>query len=269
MRTRTPVAALLAAVSALALSLQLFLWAGLSSAQVRTSDYTCTYIAARTWLAGNGAHLYDRAVQLAGHLALHTAPGAAGLGFVNPPLAAVVASPFSVLGFDASYRAFGLFQLFLVLAAVIIAMRAAPWPESTPRLMKVAIGMVAFAGTGTGVTLYLAQWDGVGALGLALGYAAWRRQRPGWAAVAIVLAFGLTKPHLALGLVAFLIARGERRSLWAALAAAAGMIAASVLLVGVHGTAGFLSAPGISSGVSPLPTMLGLSGLVYSNLHQG
>jgi hypothetical protein len=267
MRNRTLVAALLVAVSALALSLHLSLWAGLSSQQVRNSDYTVDYIAAHTWLSGDGAHLYDRGVQLAGHVALHTSPGAAGLGYVYPPLAAVVASPFSLLGFEASYRAFGVFQLLLILAAVVIALRAAPWPRSTPRLMKAAIGLLALAGTGTGVTLYLGQWDGVGTLGLALAYAAWRRQRPGWAAVAIVVAFGLTKPHLAFGLMAFLIARGERRALGGAVAAAVGMIAASLLLVGVHGTAAFISAPGISTDVSPFPTMLGLSGLVYSNLH--
>lgn len=269
MQNRRLLAALLVALSVIMLARYTEVWSVLGTGQVRTSDYTSTYVAAQSWRSGDGANLYDRATQLAGHEALGTAPQAVGLRYVNPPLGAVVAAPFSLLGYVASYRAFAVFQFLLVLLAVVIAVRVAPWPSSTPRLMRIGVGMLALAGAGTGEILLQAQWDGIGALGLALAYWAWRRGWSGWAGVAIAIAFGITKPHLAFGLIAFLIARGERRALGGAVAATVAMVAASVALVGVHGTIAFVSAPATSASVSPLPTMLGFIGLVYSNLQPG
>jgi hypothetical protein len=269
MRNRRLLAALLVAVSVVMLLRFAEVWGSLGSAQVRTSDYTSSYVAGQSWRTGDGAHIYDRATQLAGHRALGTAPSALALSYVNPPLGSVIASPFSLLDYVASYRAFAVFQFLLILVAIVIAVRLAPWPRSTPALVRLAVGLVALAGTGTGEILLQAQWDGIGALGLALAYAAWRRGLPGWAGFAIAIAFGITKPHLAFGLVAFLIARGERRALGGALAATAAMVAASLLLVGPHGALAFLSAPANSLEVSHLPDMLGFAGLVYSNLHSG
>ena len=269
MRNRRLLAILMIALSALMLLRFVEVWGVLSPSQVRTSDYTSSYVAAQSWRSGDGGHIYDRATQLAGHQALGTATTAQGLSYVNPPLSAVIAAPFSLLGYVASYRVFAVFQLLLVLAAVVLAVRIAPWPRSTPRLARLAVGMLALAGTGTGEILLQAQWDGIAALGLALAYAAWRRGWSGWAGVALALAFGITKPHLVFGLVAFLIARGQRRALAGAVAATGAMVVASLLLVGVHGTLAFISAPGNSIEVSPLPTMLGFTGLVYSNLQQG
>ncbi|TMD99170.1 MAG: DUF2029 domain-containing protein [Chloroflexi bacterium] len=250
MRNRRLLAILMIALSALMLLRFVEVWGVLSPSQVRTSDYTSSYVAAQSWRSGDGAHIYDRATQLAGHQALGTATTAQGLSYVNPPLSAVIAAPFSLLGYVASYRVFAVFQFLLVLAAVVLAVRIAPWPRSTPRLARLAVGMLALAGTGTGEILLQAQWDGIAALALAL-------------------AFGITKPHLVFGLVAFLIARGQRRALAGAVAATGAMVVASLLLVGVHGTLAFISAPGNSIEVSPLPTMLGFTGLVYSNLQQG
>jgi len=269
MRNRRLLAMVLVALAALTLLRYFEVWTALGPDQVRTSDYTSSYVAAQTWRAGDGAHLYDRATQLAGHQALGTSHDALGLSYVNPPLSAVVAAPFSLFGYVTSYRVFALFQLFLLLLAIVIAVRVAPWPRSTPWLFRAGVGLLALAASGTGELLLQAQWDGVEALGLALAYLAWRRGWPGWAGVAIALSFGITKPHLAFGLVAFLIARGERRALGGAIAATGGMVMASILLVGVHGTLAFASAPATSAGVSPLPTMLGFTGLVYSNLQTG
>lgn len=269
MRNRRLLAMLLVVLSSLMLVHYVEVLGVLSPAQVRTSDYTSTYVAAQSWRAGDGAHIYDRATQLAGHQALGTSANAQGLSYVNPPLSAVIAAPFSLLTYVTSYRAFALFQFILLVLAVVIAVRAAPWPQSTTRLTRLGIGMLALAGTGTGELLLQAQWDGIGALGLALAYAAWRRGWSGWAGAAIAIAFGITKPHLAFALVAFLIARGERRALGSAVAATVGMVLVSVLLVGVHGTLAFASAPTTSAGVSPLPTMLGLTGLLSSNLQSG
>jgi hypothetical protein len=113
------------------------------------------------------------------------------------------------------------------------------------------------------------QWDAVPALGLALAYAAWRRERPGLAGFALVAGFATTKPHLALALSAFLIARGERRALLGGAAAVVASFAVPLLVVGPAGTAGFISAFRLSADVAPVRSMLGLSGLLTSDLGTG
>ena len=261
--------AIVVVVALLPLSHYLLVWRALSGTQVRTSDYTATYVGSQIVRSGQGAHLYDHATQLDGHRAIGAPDYAVDLPFVNPPIAAVLASPFTLLGIDSAYRLWGLMQLLLLVAAIAIAVRAAPWPRTVPPLARAAIGVVALAGTGTGMLLLEGQWDGVPALGLALAYAAWRRNRPGWAAVALVAGFATTKPHLAFALAAFLIARGERRALVAGAAAIAASIAVPLLVVGVPGTAGFVSALHLSTDVAPARSMLGLSGLLASDLGTG
>ena len=269
MRGRTIISVLVLTVAAVAIGYHLALWRALSPTTIRSTDYTSTYVAAQSWRAHDGADLYDPTVQLAGHQAIGTPPDAQKLAYVNPPLSAVVAAPFSGVGYLTSYRLFGVTQVLLIALSILIAVRAAPWPAGTPALVKSAVALAALAGTGTELVLLQAQWDGVAALGLAVAYAAWRSRRPAWAGAAIALAFGITKPHLAFGLVAFLLARRERRSTVAAVVTTLGMVVASVLLVGTHGTLAFLAAPGHSEDVSPLATMLGINGLAFSNLQAG
>ena len=261
--------AIVAVLALLPLSHYLLVWSALSGTQVRTSDFTATYVGSQIWRSGQGAHLYDQALQLAGHRALGAPDYAVDLPFVNPPIAAVVAAPFTLLGIDGAYRLWGLVQVLLLGAAIVIAMRAAPWPVSFPRLARAAIGVIALAGTGTGMLLLEGQWDGVPALGLALAYAAWRRNRPGWAAVALVAGFATTKPHLAIALGAFVIARAERRALLAGAATVAASLAVPLLLVGPTGTAGFVHALRLSADVAPDRSMLGLTGLLSSDLGTG
>lgn len=269
MRRTRLIGATVVLVAAVMLGHHVAVWLGLSPTQMRSSDYTATYVASQAWRAHDGGNLYDPKVWVAGHQAIGSPPSTQAMPYANPPLAAVVDAPFSALGFLTSYRLFGLVQVVLIAVAILIAVRAAPWPRSTPRLVKAAVALVALAGTGTEVLLLQAQWDGVGALGLALAYVAWRSKRPGWAGIAIALSFGITKPHLVLGLAAFLLARRERRATVAAVVTTVGTVVASLLLVGAHGSLGFLQAPGYSADVSPLSTILGINGLVFSNLQGG
>jgi hypothetical protein len=261
--------AIVAVVALLPLSHDLLVWRALSGTQVRTSDFTATYVGSQIWRSGQGDHLYDHAAQLDGHRALGAPDYGVDIPFVNPPIAAVAAAPFTRMGIDTAYRVWGLVQLLLLVAAIAIAARAAPWPLSVSPPARAAIGIVALAGTGTAMLLIEGQWDGVPALGLALAYAAWRRDRPGWAGAALVAGFATTKPHLALALAAFLIARGERRALLGGAAAVAVSLAVPLLLVGVPGTAGFASALHLSADVAPVRSMLGLSGLLSSDLGTG
>jgi hypothetical protein len=261
--------AIVVVVALVPLTHYLLVWRALSGTQVRTSDFTATYVGSQIWRSGQGADLYNHALQLAGHRALGAPDYGVDIPYVNPPIAAVAASPFTLLGIDSAYRLWGLVQVLLLVAAIAITVRVAPWPQSVPRLARAGFGVVALAGIGTGMLVVEGQWDGVPALGLALAYAAWRRGRPSWAAVALVAGFATTKPHLALALAAFLIARGERRALVAGAAAVAASLAVPLVLVGAPGTAGFVSALHLSAGVAPVRSMLGLTGLLSSDLGTG
>jgi hypothetical protein len=208
-------------------------------------------------------------VQIAGHRGLGAPDYGVDIPYANPPIAAVVAIPFTLLDIDTAYRVWGLVQLLLLVTAIAIAARAAPWPRSVPPLARAAFGLIALAGTGTAMLVIEGQWDGVPALGLALAYALWRRERPGLAGFALVAGFATTKPHLALALSAFVIARGERRALVGGALAVAASFAVPLLVVGPPGTAGFVSALRLSSDVAPVRSMLGLSGLLTSDLGTG
>jgi hypothetical protein len=166
-------------------------WVATPAALSRTSDYAGTYVAATLWHTGHGADLYNEAVE-ARVMAASGAPlNHLSIPFENPPAAAVVTAPLALLDAATAYRAWSLLQLALLIAAVWIISRAAPWPDRTAPIVKVAIGGVALAGFGSGLLFVEGQWDGVSALGLALAYVAWRRGNPAAAGFAIGLASAL------------------------------------------------------------------------------
>jgi MFS family permease len=127
----------------------------------------------------------------------------------------------------------------------------------------------AVAGSATLPLLLLGQWDGLCALGLALAYASWRRDRSFSAGFWLALGFGIAKPHLAVGLLAFAIGRRDRRALLGILAGAAALIAVSVATVGPGATLGFLGASSFALGNTPAASTLGLLGLAASWLGSG
>jgi hypothetical protein len=156
----------------------------------------------------------------------------------------------------------------LVLAAWI-AIRAGPWPARHPQGPRLAVLLLAVAGGGTYAFLLLGQVDGVTALGLAAAYAAWRKDRPGPAGFWLGLAFAATKPHLAIGLGIWLLARRDRRALAGAIAGCGVVAAVSLALVGPAGLGGFVSALGFAYGNTPGASTLGIPGLVASWLGGG
>src|SRR5438093_42955 len=126
-------------------------WASTPVALSRTSDFAGTYVAATLWHTGRGANLYDENAE-ARVMASSGAPaGHLRIPFENPPAAAVVAAPLAFLDASTAYRAWSLLQLALLIAAIWIAARAAPWPERTDPVVKLALGGVALAGFGTGL----------------------------------------------------------------------------------------------------------------------
>jgi hypothetical protein len=128
---------------------------------------------------------------------------------------------------------------------------------------------MAVAAGGTYAFLLVGQIDGITALGLAAAYAAWRKDRPALAGFWLALAFAATKPHLAIGLGIWLIARRDWRALAGAITGCALVAAVSLVLVGPAGIAGFVSALGFAAGNTPGASTLGIPGLVASWLGSG
>lgn len=259
------IALLLLTASAVVAASWLRVWALATPAQVASADYTSTYVAATQWREGQSALLYDSHAQAVAAAPLGVRPQQfAGNRFVDPPLAAVVAAPFSLLSLDDSYRAWCLLQLLLVLAAVVVAARAAPWPKGLARSIPPAVSAVALAGSGTAVLMAQGQWDGFGALGLAAAYACWRRDRRGAGGAVLAATALLAKPHLALGLAAWALGRRDRRMLAGAAAGAGAVVAATILLAGPSALLAFLGAPAQASGVTPVRMLLSFTGLFAS-----
>ena len=264
------IALLLAAIAAAVALGWLRPWVTASVSQVRTADYTMNYVAATMWRHGDAAWLYDGAAQVdAGRALGFTGAQFAGNRFSEPPLAAVAMAPFSLLDLSASYRAWGALQLLLMVAAVVVVARAAPWPRGLPRVVPVSAAMLGLAGAGTAVLLLQAQSDGFSCLGVAVAFACWRRQRAFAGGAVLAAASLLAKPHLALVLAAWMLGRRDRRMLAGAAAGAASLAVLTLALAGPAAVAGFLEAPGLSTAVTPARMLLGFTGLFTSWLGDG
>lgn len=249
------------------LAYNLTFWLRLDHLDQLGSDFSASYVAATVWL--HGGNLYDQALEHARLLALLPHGTRVTLPFITPPLTAVLVAPLTHLGLATAYRVFSLLQLLLVGAAAVVAARNAPWPAGRPGLRAAAV-LGALASTGASYALLLlGQWDGVSALGLALAYAAWRRGREGRAGAWLIGSALLAKPHLALGLAVWLLARRNRRALIGAAAAAAAIVAASLLLAGPGSLTGWVGALRVSTSTSPLSSLAGLTGLFGSWIGNG
>ena len=244
------------------------LWLQVSPARERGTDFSASYVAALLIREDHGAQIYDQGVEAARHAAILLPGYRANLPFITPPTTAVLSLPLTLLGPGAAYRLFSLVQLLLTVAAAWVAARAGPWPEQRGTARLVAAG-AAVAGTATLPLLLLGQWDGVCALGLALAYSGWRRHRSFSAGLWLCLGFGIAKPHLAVGLLAFTIGRRDGRALLGIATGAAGLIAASLVAVGPGATLGFLGASSFALGNTPPASTLGLLGLAASWLGPG
>lgn len=261
-RVRLP-AALLLVAAALVLAHYVQVWASVPAVGARTSDFAGTYAASTLWRTGSGSSMYDVAAQEAVSRAAGVPANHLFIPFQNPPLAAVLASPLSLLDATAAYRLWSLLQAGALVVAVLIAARAAPWPGRRPRLSAAACAGVALAGFGTGLLLVEGQWDGLPALGVALAYLGWRRGdhlAPGFAAG---FAFAAAKPHLAAGVVAFMAGRRDWRGLAGAAAGAGAVALGGLVTAGPGATSGFVHAL-LQPENSPPAQMQGVSGLIGS-----
>ena len=233
------------------------------------SDFAATYLTAQLWSADHDSPLYDQSLQ-AGRFRSVSLDPSGYLPFLNPPMAAVVAAPLASLDFASAYFVWAAIQAVLLVAAVVTAVLAAPWPSSVGAVARAATAAAALASYVVLVEVGLGQYDGPLALGIAAAYAAWRAERPLLAGLAIGLTAGLAKPHLALGLLAFLIGRRDWRALGGAIVGGLAWLVATLLLVPWSTIAAYPQGalagdastrpPGIISAYGPAATLLGEGG---------
>jgi hypothetical protein len=267
-RTRRAVA-IAAGVAALLLASYAITWAQVTPSRERGTDFSASYVAALLLRDGNGSQLYNQQAEHTRHLELLPAGTIIDLPFITPPTTALLALPLVALDAGTAFRVWSLLGLVLLLLAAWIAIRAGPWPEERMLGPRLAVLLLAVAGGGTYAFLLLGQIDGFTALGLAAAYAGWRKGRPGIAGFWLGLAFVATKPHLAIGLGIWLVARRDWRALAGAATGCAVVAAVSLALVGTTGLTGFVSALGFAYGNTPGASTLGIPGLVTSWLGSG
>ncbi|MGA3183924.1 MAG: glycosyltransferase family 87 protein [Candidatus Dormibacteria bacterium] len=253
-----------AALCGAMLAAYLVLWVGVGALQIGRSDFTSTYIGATLLREGHGSSMYDEALQAPLHASLIAPDREGNLPFVNPPLAAALALPVSLLDLDSAYRLWSLLQFALLVVSVVVAIRAAPGRRRLAPMTQVAIGLVALACLGTWATLLLGQWDGVSALGLAVAYALLRHRRPGTAGAFLAVTALIGKPHLALGLAAFVVGVRDRRLILGAAAGVAASLLLSLLVAGPGGIAGFVGSAIDSTTRWQLANMVSLVGIAGS-----
>ena len=245
------------------------IWVRVSPVEIGRSDFTSFYVGGTLLREGHAAGLYDEHLQTALHSRLIAPDREGNLPFVDTPVAAVLVLPVTLLPLDAAYRLWQLLELGALVLAVVVAVRAAPWPAGSTRLTRVAAGAAALAGAGTLVVVAQAQWTPLAALGLAVAYSCWRGDRRALGAAALVASAAIAKPHLALGLLAFMLGWRDRRVIVGAVAGAAGIALASLAIVGSSGVAGFLGIVAGSTVRWDLRLMLSVSGLAGSYLGNG
>jgi hypothetical protein len=260
-------AAALVTVASIVLAHYAQVWTVVPSSLASTSDFAGTYVAATLIRTGHAAQIYDPGVERRTLVASGAPAGHADIPFENPPAAAVVALPFSVLGAGTAWRAWSVLQLLLMLLSLWIVARAAPWPAALQRLPRLAIVLLALAGFGTGLLIVEGQWDGVSVLGVALAYTAWSRGRPELAGFALGFTAAIAKPQLVIGIAAYMVGRRDWRAVAGALAGSALSAVIALVAVGPHGLAAFVSAVSIPDN-SPTAEMQGSSGLFGSLLGQ-
>jgi hypothetical protein len=257
-----------AAIALAALIVYAVLWLQVSPARERGTDFSASYVAALVVREGDGGQIYNQGVEAAKHAAILLPGYRVNLPFITPPTTALLAIPLTFLDPGAAFRLFSILQLLLLVAGVAVAARAGPWPGGSRSARWVAAA-AAVAGSATLPLLLLGQWDGLCALGLALAYTSWRRDRPFSAGLWLALGFGIAKPHLAIGLLAFAIGRRDRRALLGMVTGAVALIAVSVVTVGPSATLSFLGTSSFALGNTPAASTLGLLGLAASWLGSG
>jgi hypothetical protein len=252
---------LLLVISVVTVGTYVVRWTAMDHSQILRSDFISIDTAGTMWHEGSGNHLYQAGAQAPVYAGLVAGDHSGDLLYEQAPLTSAIAAPVSSLEKFVAYRIWSAAQFLLLLIAVVIAARASPWRDGTSASVRVAAVAAALAGTATLTMTLEGQSLGLHALGLSLFYALWRSQKRGWAGWVLGFSVCLAKPHLFVGVAAWLLGRCDRRSL---IGAATGVAVAGVLslvLVGPGAIAGFAGNLATTNSLWPLHLLYGFTGL--------
>jgi hypothetical protein len=242
-------------------------WLAVGSPLDRTSDFAGSYVAAQIWRSGHPELIYDVNTEQATLIADGAPADHAYIPFENPPMAVLPALPTTLVDGGSAWRIWSTAQVAMLVLALLLTVRGAPWPE---RAGWVKAGAVAVAAAGTGGALLLleGQWDGFSVLGLGAAYLLWKRDHRLAAGLALGLSAGIAKPHLVLGVGLFVLARRDWRTVAGGLLAVVVLLGLSLVVAGPDGLVAY--AHQLSRPIdSPIRQMLSWSGLVGSWLGVG
>jgi hypothetical protein len=247
-------------------------WLFTPNSQIDKSDFFASYASAWLLRMGRASQLYNQPLQVLLH-GQFTSPDAPVpfSPFFYPPSSLLLYLPFTFLSFHLSYRLWGLLQLICLALASVMALRATPEAQRLAGFQKASVLLIALALPATAELLLVGQFDAFPALGLALGYACFRRGwlfRAGFIPASLLLC---AKPHLALALLAFLIGYRSWRPLLGFIAAGllvflAGLIAGSGAWIAfIH----HLLAPTTLATLDWMSNLSGLAGALVGNTKAG
>lgn len=262
------------AVAAAAVAMALFvvyiaLWIELPGSFRTGNDFAPTYAAGRLVVSRQGSSIYrqDRIVA--------TERGAAppgyqvNLPYISPPAAALLAAPLATLNLPAAETAYALIQLLAIIAAAALIALKVPWPPNTATAVRVAIVAAAIGAPTVGALLLFGESDGLFTLAVTVGYLLYVRRHPLAGGVALGLAAGMGKPHLLLGVLAFLLFRRAMTMVVGLIATAGAVNLMAIAVLGPSTALSFVSSV-IHSGVDHPPSgLVGIAGLIASWLGNG
>ena len=203
-------------------------------------DFASAYTGATIVREGNAHRLYDLSLQASiGDRVM--APDRIVLPYDAMPLGAVALVPLTLLPLADAFAVWTTAQFLLVFLAVVISVRSAPGRRERSLVAAAAIVGIAVTQVGLGNLVDVGQWSGVNALGVAMAYRSWRRESYAAGGAWLIASAAIVKPHLALGLAAFLIGWGNRRALYGAAGAGVAALALSLATVGVGGLAAMVA----------------------------
>ena len=243
-------ALILTAAAAALVAIYVVRWLAESPGEIARSDFVPLQVAGVVVRSGDAAELYDPVRQAQVYAAVTASNHPGTLFYIHAPIAALLLVPFSLAGLDGAFRLWGLSQLACLVAAAVIAARAAPPRAHGPAVTALAAA-AGLAVPSTMLMLLEGQDVGVPALLLACAYLAMRRRRPALAGAALAVAALAGKPHLFLGIAVWVLFWGDRRLIAGAVGGAVVATLVSLAAVGPAGVGGFVSA--LLSGRSDFP----------------
>lgn len=240
-------------------------WIALLPATPARNDFAPGYASALLVREGRAGAMYDAAAQRATLVAVSgdTAPTTSPAALAPPAVLVVV--PLTLLPLWLASLVWSTLQASLLVGAAWIALRAVPRARNLAASGRIFIAAAAACGGGTLMLLSLNQWDGVAALGLALVYSEVRRGRDARAMAWLTLTVLTGKPHLALGIALFLVAR-RPRALIAAVSTGVIVFALTMLVLPPSAIGQWLATVLHVGGIVPTSTTIGLSGVTSSTL---